>query len=82
MYKFLDWIDIDKIDWRQLSSNISDKSIYILEKNINKIHWLSFSQNINAQECIEKIYFFYSLRRVVVNRKVETFLYTPQQFLY
>jgi hypothetical protein len=58
IYKLVDWIDFEKIDWEKLSLNR------------------------NAQECIEKIYFFYSLRRVVVNRKVETFLYTPQQFLY
>jgi hypothetical protein len=68
MYKYLDWIDKDKLDWIYLSSNIN--AIDILEKNLDKIHWEILSWNINAQECIEKIYFFYSLRRVVVNRKV------------
>jgi hypothetical protein len=49
---------------------------------VDKVNWDYLSSNENAQECIEKIYFFYSLRRVVVNRKVETFLYTPQQYIY
>jgi hypothetical protein len=36
MYNLLNWINIDKIDWHQLSANISDKSIHILENNLDK----------------------------------------------
>jgi hypothetical protein len=68
MYKFYDWIDFDKIYWPYLSEN--SNAVNILEKNLDKIDRNNLSSNINAQECIEKIYFFYSLRRVVVNRKV------------
>ena len=34
-YKFLDWIDVDKIDWKCLSRN--KNAIHILEKNFDKI---------------------------------------------
>ena len=35
MYKLRDWIDIDKLNWTALSSNIN--AINLLEKNKNKI---------------------------------------------
>ena len=35
--KFLDWIDVDKINWSWLSLNPA--AIHLLEKNIDKISW-------------------------------------------
>jgi hypothetical protein len=52
LYKFFDWIDIDKLNWRILSKNIN--VITILEKNFDKINWDNLSFNKNAQKCIEK----------------------------
>jgi len=46
MYKLLDWIDINKIEWKILSLN--PNAIYILEKNIDKIDWHNLSRNPNA----------------------------------
>jgi hypothetical protein len=37
MYKFKSFIDINKVDWRCLSSNIN--AIHILEKNLDKVDW-------------------------------------------
>jgi hypothetical protein len=46
MYKLLDWIDINKLNWDFLSTN--PNAIDLLEKNIDKINWSNISLNINA----------------------------------
>ena len=51
LYKFFDWIDSDKINWKNLSLNIN--AVDILEKNINKIDWFKLSLNINAIRILE-----------------------------
>jgi len=38
LYKLLDWIDINKINWESLSSN--PNAIPLLEKNPDKINWV------------------------------------------
>jgi hypothetical protein len=43
MYKLLDWIDINKINWNSLSEN--PNAIHILKKNINIIYWNFLSLN-------------------------------------
>ena len=53
MYKLLDWIDINKIDWNNLSLN--PNAIYLLEENIDKINWRWLSLNPNAIHILEKI---------------------------
>lgn len=55
-YKLVDWIDIEKIDWLNLSFNKNNNISYILEKNQGKINWYNLSMNINAIS-IEKILF-------------------------
>ena len=52
MYKLLDWIDINKINWDYLSEN--PNSINLLEKNIDKINWIHLSSNPNAIHLLEK----------------------------
>ena len=52
MYKFVDWIDINKINWNILSFN--ENAISILEKNLDKINWYNLSENINAISILEK----------------------------
>jgi len=37
MYKLRNWVDINKIDWNQLSLN--PNAIDILSKNMDKIDW-------------------------------------------
>jgi len=37
MYKLLDWIDPDKLDWKSLSGN--PKAINLLEKHPEKLDW-------------------------------------------
>jgi hypothetical protein len=69
MYKFLDWIDTNKIYCYPLAENKSDKIVYILEKNLDKLDWWSLSKNENVihileknldAACIEKTCLFYS----------------------
>ena len=43
MFKLKDWIDQDKIDWIQLSSNPS--ALTLLEHNQDKIVWTQLSEN-------------------------------------
>ena len=52
IYKLLDWIDIDKLDWDELSSN--ENAINLLEQNQDKIIWSSLSFNENAIELLEQ----------------------------
>ena len=42
-YKLLDWIDINKLDWKYLSEN--PNAIHLLEQNPNKINWFQLSKN-------------------------------------
>ena len=59
-YKLLDWIDHDKLDWSNLSSN--PNAIHLLENNPEKIDWSRLSSNPNAIHILEKnpdkIYWF------------------------
>ena len=60
MYKLRSWVDINKIDWIELSENpnaiiLLEKNkdkinwrIQLISKNINKINWDSLSSNPNA----------------------------------
>ncbi len=52
IYKLRDWIDINKLDWQQLSSN--PNAIDLLEKNQDKIYWFMLLQNPNAIHLLEK----------------------------
>ena len=51
MYKLRGWIDTDRINSHDLS--INPKAINLLEKNPNKIFWLSLSGNPNAIHLLE-----------------------------
>ena len=53
MYKLLDWIDIDKLSWRQLSQN--PNTITLLEKYQDKIDCEILSKNPNAIHLLKKI---------------------------
>jgi hypothetical protein len=47
IYKLLDWIDINKLDYCGLSYNEHDKAIELLEQQQNKIDWEKLSLNEN-----------------------------------
>jgi hypothetical protein len=46
IYKLLDWIDINKLNWDYLSKN--KYAIDLLKDNPNKINWYYLSSNENA----------------------------------
>jgi hypothetical protein len=48
VYKLQEWIDIDYLHWDILSRN--PNAIYILEKNLEKIDWISLCKNPNPNE--------------------------------
>ena len=50
--KLRDWIDIDKLDWNNLSLN--PNAIDLLEKNFDKINWYMLSANPNAIHLLEQ----------------------------
>ena len=56
-YELLDWIDINKLDWNNLSGNT--KAINLLKDNLDKVSWSYLSMNPNAinllQDNLEKI---------------------------
>jgi len=52
IYKLINWIDIDKIDWTILSKNIN--AMYLLENNLDKVNWWHLSRNKNAIHILEK----------------------------
>ena len=52
LYEFLDFIDINKVDWEFLSEN--PNAIHVLEKNLDKIVWRYLSENPNAIPLLEK----------------------------
>jgi hypothetical protein len=54
LYKFFDWIDVNRINWISLSENKNPYAINILEKNIDKIDWWNLSRNKNAICILEK----------------------------
>ena len=43
MYKLIDFIDINKLNWGRLSKNAN--AIHLLEKNQDKIYWPDLSKN-------------------------------------
>ena len=52
MLKLKDFVQYDKINWRQLSTN--PNAIHILEQNPDKIRWDMLSKNPNAIHILEK----------------------------
>ena len=50
--KLRDWIDIDKLDWNNLSLN--PNAIHLLEQNPDKINWYHLSLNPNAIHLLEQ----------------------------
>jgi hypothetical protein len=54
IYRLLDWIDPNKLDWTELSTN--PKIIYykFLEENLDKINWRILSSNPHAIHILEK----------------------------
>jgi hypothetical protein len=53
MLKLRDWIDIDKINWSSLSSNLN--AIELLKENKDKTDWKNLSLNSNAIKLLKKI---------------------------
>ena len=51
MLKLRDWIDINKINWHELSLN--PNAIELLKENKDKINWKKLSNNLNAIELFE-----------------------------
>ena len=52
IYKLLDWIDIEKLDWDMLSLN--KNAISIIEENPEEISCVFLSENKNAIHLLEK----------------------------
>ena len=52
IYKLRDWINIDNLNWNDLSFN--PNAIPLLEKNMDKINWVYLSHNPNAIHLLEK----------------------------
>jgi hypothetical protein len=52
VWKLRDWIDIDKLNWINLSLN--PNAIKLLENNPEKIDWCNLSLNPNAIKLLEK----------------------------
>ncbi len=52
VYKILEWINIDNIEWDVLSEN--KNAIELLKQNKNRINWNNLSHNINAIELLKK----------------------------
>ena len=52
LYKLLDWIDINNLNWAYLSTN--PNAIPLLEKNPDKIYWDRLSTNPNAIHLLEE----------------------------
>ena len=50
IYKLLDWIDINKLDFCGLSLNENDKAFDLLKENQDKINWYYLSCNENIFE--------------------------------
>ena len=46
MLKLRDWVDIDNLNWSQLSLNLN--AIELLKENQDKINWMYLSKNPNA----------------------------------
>ena len=44
--ELLDWIDLDKLDWNNLSLNSS--AIELLKDNLDKINWKNLAINENG----------------------------------
>ena len=52
MLKLIDWVDINKIDWKHLSKN--PNAIELLKENKNKINWSFLSKNQNALDLLKE----------------------------
>ena len=52
--KLLDWVPLEKLDWRGLSQNSSPGAIELLEKNLDKVSWSNLSHNLSAIHLLEK----------------------------
>ena len=50
--KLLEWIDINKLNWLELSKN--ENAIELLKANPDKINWLKLSLNPNAIDLIRE----------------------------
>jgi len=55
-YKLLDWIPIERLDWKNLSTNNSPGAIALLKANMDKINWteLTWNQSPDAIQFIFK----------------------------
>ena len=54
LYKLLDWIDPNKLNWYALSESLNPNVISLLEKYPEKISWFWLSKNPNAMHILEK----------------------------
>jgi hypothetical protein len=55
LYKLLDWIDINELDWDGLFGlSCNPNAIHLLEANPDKINWNILSRNPNAIHLLEK----------------------------
>ena len=52
MMKLRDWVNIDKLNWNNLSLN--PNAIEILKRNLNRIDWGLLSANPNAIEILKE----------------------------
>ena len=52
IYKLRDWINIDNLNWNDLSFN--PNAIPLLEKNMDKINWVYLSHKPNAIHLLEQ----------------------------
>ena len=52
MLKLRDWIDVNKINWMELSRN--PNAIELLKENKDKIDWCCLSKNPNANELLKE----------------------------
>jgi hypothetical protein len=55
-YVLLDWIDKDKLNWRNLCENPNAIDLLELEENYDKINWHHISLNPNAIDLFKKNY--------------------------
>jgi len=68
VWKLKDWIDLEKLDWSQLSLN--PNAIKLLEENLDKIHWCQLSKNTNGIELLLKNFDKIHLQNFAQNDKL------------
>jgi len=77
--ELLDWIDLDKLDWNNLSLNSS--AIELLKNNLDKINWKNLATNENGYFIIKDNIYIFNDKNYKYNKEIREYFIKNSPFI-